>query len=692
MKNYEWSKSQGVILCRNNLQITKERILESDYSAQRTWKFVQKKADRFLNQEALSVTHKKILPPSGDVHDYISVGTYWWPNPDKKDGLPYVRRDGEINPEFKGSDVDRFFSLSAAVLHLSVASFLTDNLKYANKAAELLKVWFLDPSTMMNPHLSYAQHIPGINEGRSLGIIDLKSIRQIIDGVVLLPKEVWDSESEKSLVNWMKKYLGWLLQSKFGNSECAQKNNHGTWFDAQTLSVALYVGDMPTALQIAERGKNRIAQQISSDGKQELELARSRPITYSMMNLQGLFDIASMAQKIDVDLWSYETNDGRSLERAFRWLVDYVIDEKVHQKQDIIKPKPAAYISIFHRGINQYEITDKSQLYKLSLSSENIDSLIFPLIRIDKKCVHHSSAADSNLQKVSSHWDKVKSRQGTKWWENKAILQRINTKVSGLKSNFISAGALELLKKKLGGRLVHRAVSVGCGTGRKEMALIECGLVEHFTLYELSAERVDQGRANARKKGIDVQVNFIVGDAFADPVESEYDLVHWNNSLHHMFDVFKAVKWSHDVLKIGGIFFMDDFIGPARFQWGDQTLLLGTRIRAALPERYRLHVDGSKLLPVKPVRPDAARLISIDPSEAVESDKIIDVLNMVFSDIELKYTGGAVYNVILNNMLQNFDISNESDLAIIDLLMIIDDLCASHPDYENHYAVAIAQR
>src|SRR6202165_907703 len=58
-------------------------------------------ADRAMKAGPFSVMDKGTVPPSGDKHDYMSQAPYFWPDPKKANGLPYVRRDGERNPEIQ---------------------------------------------------------------------------------------------------------------------------------------------------------------------------------------------------------------------------------------------------------------------------------------------------------------------------------------------------------------------------------------------------------------------------------------------------------------------------------------------------------------------------------------------------------------------------------------------------------------
>lgn len=280
-----------------------------------------------LNAGPFSVVHKTATPPSGDRHDYLSVGPYWWPDPRKADGLPYIRRDGEVHPDFTTDkyDLGRLEQLVAALRDLAIGWVITGDSAYARHAAMLLRCWFLDPSTRMNPHLLYAQAIPGVCTGRGIGLIDTARFARSLDYVLMLSNSgEWTAQDDASLRAWFAQYLDWMLTHEYGQQERREHNNHGTWCDAQLASFALYVGRSDLALQIiAEVPRRRIFAHIKRDGRQKHELSRTRAFSYSCYNLEGLLSLAWLGRHVNIDLWNCRSKEGRRLRAAIDWLAPY---------------------------------------------------------------------------------------------------------------------------------------------------------------------------------------------------------------------------------------------------------------------------------------------------------------------------------------------------------------------------------
>jgi hypothetical protein len=164
-----------LVLSPTALATVKSRVANEEQRFAPAFEKLLAEADEALSAGPYSVTSGGVLPPSGDRHDYMSVGPYWWPDPNKDDGLPYIRRDGRVNPEFYEHDTVPRGKMCDAVETLALAYYLTDQEKYANHAARLLRVWFLDDETRMNPHLRYGQAIPGRCTGRGFGLLGRSS-------------------------------------------------------------------------------------------------------------------------------------------------------------------------------------------------------------------------------------------------------------------------------------------------------------------------------------------------------------------------------------------------------------------------------------------------------------------------------------------------------------------------------------
>jgi hypothetical protein len=346
------------IIDGRKLAETKRRIRSGDRSFAVALARLETDAHRAMQQKPLSVVSKDPTPPGGDKHDYMSQAPYFWPNPNKPDGLPYIRRDGERNPEItKITDHLALDQMEGAVRTLSLAYYFKEDENYAAKATQLLRAWFLDPATRMNPNLQYAQFIPGVNTGRGIGLIETRGLTDIVDAIGLLAgSKSWTAADQKGLEDWFTRFLQWMQESRNGREENAAKNNHGTFYDVQAMSFALFVGRNDLAKQIAETAKGkRIALQIEPDGRQLLELERTKAWSYSNMNLDGLMQLARLAESVQVDLWNYQTKDGRGIRVALEYLYPYATEDRQWTFQQIGGFEAKSFFPLWRRAAAHYQ-------------------------------------------------------------------------------------------------------------------------------------------------------------------------------------------------------------------------------------------------------------------------------------------------------------------------------------------------
>ncbi len=373
----------------STLADTRARIDAGDPSLRPAYEKLINDASDALTAGPYSVMQKSVTPPSGDMHDYMSMGSYWWPNPKTPDGLPYIRKDGVANPENDKLDMRRLKQMGNDVAALALAWYFTGEERYAERAALFLRVWFLKEDTRMNPHLRYGQGIPGQCDGRGIGIIDTTTLTQVVDAAGLLEQsKSWTSQDQAGLKDWFRQYLDWLLTSDIGLDEARQPNNHGTWYDAQVASYALYLGDKNKAGEILKQSPaRRIAKQIEPDGSQPYELARTKSLGYTLANLRGFFAIATLAQHVGQDIWNYQTEDGRGIRKAVDYIVPFAEGKQEWQHEQLGGVNYAMFVPYLRRAARAYDEPRYNQLADQiagATPSESLETLLYPPVRVGK--------------------------------------------------------------------------------------------------------------------------------------------------------------------------------------------------------------------------------------------------------------------------------------------------------------------
>ena len=289
-------------------------------------------AGKAMSRERLSVVDKKTLPPSGDPHDYFSVAPYWWPNPETPDGLPFIHRDGMRVPEtilFSPSseryDRSRAERLFEDTVTLALATYFSDDRRYAVKAIANLETWFVDPATRMNPHLRYGQVRRGHGlEGDPAGVIEFVGMSFLVDALRLLAlMDTLPDAIEHAVRGWFRNYLAWLRESSQGAHEDRARNNHGIAYDMQVLTVANYLGDRAEVDDRVARACGRIGEHFARDGSEPFELARTISKHYCAFNLQLWANLARAAGALGFDLWHFQAPSGVSLREGFLWFFGF---------------------------------------------------------------------------------------------------------------------------------------------------------------------------------------------------------------------------------------------------------------------------------------------------------------------------------------------------------------------------------
>jgi SAM-dependent methyltransferase len=260
--------------------------------------------------------------------------------------------------------------------------------------------------------------------------------------------------------------------------------------------------------------------------------------------------------------------------------------------------------------------------------------------------------SDETTKAIRDRWNRQQKPTSTvraRWWKSRTVWLHVNRIGYGLKDDS-RFGLHSWLISQLPDAPFKRGLSIGCGIAAKEFNLLKLGLVERFDLYDLSTARRDQAMEDAAREGLTDRITFRTTDAFETAPEEEYDFVYWHAALHHMFDVPAAVAWSHRALRRGGVFAFNEYVGPSRFQWPEADVEIAQIARDSIPRSVRLTAKegGIKLKPTV-WRPTEAEMIAHDPSESVDSARILPAIEAQFQDRTIRPLGGLIYMMALGN-------------------------------------------
>jgi len=310
-------RSSDIPLLKQHLQAA-----EGPLAAER--ESLRKAADLALTQGPWSVTDTRPKDTPAGKNDYFSEGPYWWPDPAAPNG-PYLRRDGEVNPDTFTNNYRDMSQLADAVLCLALAGALFSDGRYTERAWLLLRVWFVDAETRMNSNLEFGQAIRGRLWGRGIGLIDTVQLIRLIQGVMILETDIGiDRDVSHGLKAWFRDFLRWMTTSEKGIESRDNGNNHSTWWATQVATYATYLRDETSLLKAWTLFyESIIPKQFLANGSAPKEEERTKSLTYSAMNLDGLSILCRIGQMWQMDLWDFEAENGASPAKAVAYLLPY---------------------------------------------------------------------------------------------------------------------------------------------------------------------------------------------------------------------------------------------------------------------------------------------------------------------------------------------------------------------------------
>ncbi len=261
-----------------------------------------------------------------------------------------------------------------------------------------------------------------------------------------------------------------------------------------------------------------------------------------------------------------------------------------------------------------------------------------------------SKLTKSNEERIRRSWAHT-SESTSSWWDIPEINRRWNLLITGSPDsdqyNYISA-------KYLNANHTLDGISLGCGAGNREIRWVTACENLRLSCYDISKERIEQARINAANANVSSQLSFEVGDVHALELGSEkYDVVIIEGALHHFHSIVRVLDKVRKSLKDEGMFIVNEYVGPSRFQWTDAQLQAANRVLGMIPEEYRKKFSDGRIKK-KIHRPGRLSMFLNDPSESAESNLIEDAIAGQFKVLERKEYGGTLLQLVFKDIAHNF--------------------------------------
>ena len=275
------------------------------------------------------------------------------------------------------------------------------------------------------------------------------------------------------------------------------------------------------------------------------------------------------------------------------------------------------------------------------------------------------------------------------WLQSPTLHALLNRRISG--DPGVSTAAW--FKQKFFPEPAELCLSLGCGFGHFERSCIDNGIAKKFHANDISAGAIEKARQAAANAGMSDKITYEVvnldGDYNLPP--ATYDAIFAIASAHHVFQLENLFRQCRAALKPGGKLFLDEYVGPSRFQTPPLATDIINRLLEALPAQYRQSLysnDGSTIDRYWPL--PAGHFEKVDPSEAIRSGELISTLKMYFDVVEYRPYGGGILHMLFSGIMGNFDETHGIDTAFLSAVSIFEETLEQVGALQSDHAAVVA--
>jgi SAM-dependent methyltransferase len=233
------------------------------------------------------------------------------------------------------------------------------------------------------------------------------------------------------------------------------------------------------------------------------------------------------------------------------------------------------------------------------------------------------------------------------------------------------------------------SLELRCGTGDQSLFVYEQGWARRVDGLDADEDRIDT--AETRRRSVGAPGAFRVGDVNAVALDRDaYDLVFACHGFHHFFALEHVLDQVHTTLKPRGIFVIEGYVGPTRFQWTSTQIALVRILLSMMPERLRTFPWGA--VKTQEGRPNRSDLAAAAGFEAIRSAEILPLVAQRFDVLVTQPIGGTLQHLLYNGIMHNFGDDDAEARRHLDGIMQLEDVLVDDGLLPSDFVVLIAHR
>lgn len=215
---------------------------------------------------------------------------------------------------------------------------------------------------------------------------------------------------------------------------------------------------------------------------------------------------------------------------------------------------------------------------------------------------------------------------------------------------------------------------LGCGLGKLERDLIRYEFIQEAHGIDFSKVSIENAKVAAKKEKFDKKLKYFHADLnkkFPEELDFDYDVVICDMVLHHIENPLRLLKKVKKYMHSQSFLLVNEYVGPNRFQHSSETVELVNAFLNSLPDHLKVeHINKSSEKKLNHKNINVADLIAADPSEAINSERVLPSLRKLFDENYIKSYGGNIVHMLFSGIIANFKLSEEADNQLIRNLLL----------------------